>query len=79
VVQKVFEDTMLDGLQYGNTVTDALEEAQAKAIDMRNKVIAVRLQKTSSDQLVISAAKGGTLSDAELEQVVTSLAQGLEQ
>jgi hypothetical protein len=78
VVQKVFEDTMLDGLQYGNSVSDALEEAQAKAIDMRNKVIAVRLKKTTTDQLVISVAKGGTLSDTEFEQVVTSLAQDLE-
>ena len=39
---------------------------------MRNKVLAVRLQKSATDQLVISAAKGGTLTQDEFDEVVTS-------
>ncbi|QJD71154.1 autotransporter-associated beta strand repeat-containing protein [Marinobacterium sp. LSUCC0821] len=74
VVQTAFENTMLDHLESGDSVSGALESAQAVALEMRDKVLAVRLSKNSADQLLITAAKGGSIADEQIEQFVSTFA-----
>jgi len=73
IVQRAFEDRMLEGLQQGASVTDSLSEAEAVALQMRDRVLSVRLQKNESDTVVITAAKGGTLSGDQLENFISNL------
>lgn len=73
IVQRAFEDRMLEKLQQGSSVTDSLSQAEAVALQMRDKVLSVRLQKNELDTVVITAAKGGTLTGDQLENFVSNL------
>ena len=78
IVQRSFEDSMLEELLSGSTVSDSLSQAEGVALEMRDKVIAVRLNKSEQDEVVITAAKGGTLSAEELEQFLSNLKEQLD-
>jgi len=79
VVLTVFEDGLLESVRGGVALEDAIIANALSALEMRARVLQVRMEQTEMDQITISVAKGEAISEQQLNAFIDSLGVNVEQ